>query len=230
MATKSVLVMEFVAGTPLSRLEKEARRRGIELEGMRKKILGESIVRALTTAFGRMVFSSGFIHGDPHPGNLILQAGYLAQVVRDFGVTFAESVEDEDAAAASVALFLFGDRDAQFPGGYSNKELDANSPLRALASFPQELVLLGRASVIIRGIGARFGVKVSTASAWRSLAEQTCKGEVCALPAWALEGADMTTGPTSGTSWKATRARVSEALAGGGRLLGEWVQGKVKGK
>jgi len=252
MASQSVLVMDYVAGTPLSRLEDEARRRGIKLEGVRRRVLGERIVRSLTCAFGRMVFSSGFVHGDPHPGNLILQPGGrlalidcgqvkqlyedqrqllaravilcdeydgspaaindLAEVVRDFGVTFLEGTEDKAAAAASVALFLFGHPDVEFPGGFSNRELDERSPLRSLACFPQELVLLGRASVIIRGIGARFGVKAGVASSWRPLAEQTCRGEACVLPAWALEGGAAAAGP-GGAGWRSLPAKLQGLLS-----------------
>ena len=43
------------------------------------------------------------------------------------------------------------------PGGYSNKELSAESPIKAIASFPQELVLLGRATILIKGIAKRLG-------------------------------------------------------------------------
>ena len=43
------------------------------------------------------------------------------------------------------------------PGGYSNKELAAESPIKAIAAFPQELVLLGRATILIKGIAKRLG-------------------------------------------------------------------------
>ena len=62
----------------------------------------------------------------------------------DFGVTFVDDAPDE--AAAALALLLFGDPDAPMPGGFSNVELDPNSPIKSIASFPQELVLLGRAT------------------------------------------------------------------------------------
>eukprot|EP00439_Symbiodinium_sp_Y106_P012860 s4695_g1.t2 len=185
MATRRVLVMDFIKGTPLSKLEERAKELGIDLGSKAGKVLGGRILEALTTAYGNMIFSSGFIHGDPHPGNIFVMEGgrvalidcgqvcqlyreqrllvaeailaaaaydgsrsmiqTLANCVRNFGVTFFQGQEDEDACAASVALYLFGDKDVEFPGGYSKEEFSDKSPLRQLCSFPSELVLLGRA-------------------------------------------------------------------------------------
>ena len=76
----------------------------------------------------------------------------------DFGVTFAEDAKPE--AAVALALLLFADPDVKMPGGFSSKELSDTSPIKAIASFPQELVLLGRATVLIKGISQRLGIKV----------------------------------------------------------------------
>ena len=87
-----------------------------------------------------------------------------------FGVTFVEGAKPE--AAAALALLLFGDPDAQMPGGFSNQELSADSPIKAIASFPQELVLLGRATILIKGIAKRLDIKWSLAAKWKKMAEQ----------------------------------------------------------
>ena len=182
---------------------------------------GRRILAQLTEAFGRMMLGAGFIHGDPHPGNIFLMEGArvalidcgqvkqistdfrlkLAQAVlsvdgsqrgrlspghvadmsrtcpqvdewqqtggspelvqrakesmAEFGVTFVDDAPDE--AAAALALLLFGDPDAPMPGGFSNAELSPDSPIKAIASFPQELVLLGRATILIKGIAKRLG-------------------------------------------------------------------------
>jgi predicted unusual protein kinase regulating ubiquinone biosynthesis (AarF/ABC1/UbiB family) len=34
--------------------------------------LGNKILSALTDAFASMIFGSGIIHGDPHPGNIFI--------------------------------------------------------------------------------------------------------------------------------------------------------------
>ncbi|CAJ1339635.1 unnamed protein product [Effrenium voratum] len=261
MATRKVLVMDFVKGTPLSKLEDRAKELGIDLGSKAGKVLGRRILEALTTAYGNMIFSSGFIHGDPHPGNIfVLEGGkvalidcgqvaqlfrgqrllvaevvlaaaaydgsrdmieLLARCVRNFGVTFFEGQEDEDACAASVALYLFGEQDVEFPGGYSKKEFSAESPLRQLSSFPMELVLLGRASVLVKGVAARLGVEWSVAKKWEPLAKDTiaalCDEDECRLPSWALPTANVH--PSEGN---AERMRLSDAAKGCAALIRRW--------
>eukprot|EP00929_Paragymnodinium_shiwhaense_P107287 TRINITY_DN73381_c0_g1_i1.p1 TRINITY_DN73381_c0_g1~~TRINITY_DN73381_c0_g1_i1.p1 ORF type:complete len:602 (-),score=155.28 TRINITY_DN73381_c0_g1_i1:68-1873(-) len=233
LATRSVLVMEFLKGTPLNRLAVRAKELGIDLNSAAGKRFGKKILERLTLSYGRMVFSSGFIHGDPHPGNIfvldngeiaLIDCGQVAQlfreqrllvaeavlasaeydgsrpaierladVVRRLGATVGEGVKDPDAALAAVVLYLFGDEGVQFPGGYSKDEFSAESPLRALAAFPGELVLLGRAAVLVKGVAARLGVEWSVAAKWAPMAASTiarlCDEDNCALPSWALNSA-----------------------------------------
>lgn len=268
MATRSVLVMEYIEGTPLSQLEKVARERGIDLDGPMGKALGRQILEALTTAYGNMIFSSGFVHGDPHPGNIFVMEGgrialidcgqvaqlfrdqrllvaeaiiaaaaydgspkmikTLADVVRNFGVRFFDDTQDEDAAAASVCLYLFGDADVEFPGGYSKKEFSGESPLRRLASFPQELVLLGRASVLVKGVAARLGVQWSVAKKWEPLAKEAvaalCDADACRLPAWALPTATPPLSPSDGDGETRgpSRMRFKDATGRCASLLKQW--------
>lgn len=68
--------------------------------------------------------------------------------VREFGVELEEGAGDECAAA--LALLLFGDTVAELPGGYSTAELSDSSPLKQVKKFPQELVMLGRATVLLK--------------------------------------------------------------------------------
>ena len=82
----------------------------------------------------------------------------LGNLVKEFGVTLMEGRENDVDLAASVALFLFGDSDRPLPGGYSSSELDDMSPIKLVASFPQELVLLGRATVLLKGIAKKLDV------------------------------------------------------------------------
>merc|ERR1719199_298124 len=102
----------------------------------------------------------------------------------EFGVTFVDDAPDE--AAAALALLLFGDPDAPMPGGFSNAELSPDSPIKAIASFPQELVLLGRATILIKGISKRLGIKWSLADKWKGMAEMAleCGTDGCLMPTW----------------------------------------------
>ena len=72
------------------------------------------------------------------------------------------------------------------PGGYSNQELSAESPIKAIAAFPQELVLLGRATILIKGIAKRLDINWDLARKWRPMAEQAlnCGVDGCLMPTW----------------------------------------------
>jgi hypothetical protein len=77
----------------------------------------------------------------------------LAEKVKSFGVVLQEGVPDDCAAA--VAILLFGNTGTKLPGGYAGEELNLNSPINKVLEFPQEFVLLGRATVMIKGIANR---------------------------------------------------------------------------
>ena len=241
LATTKVLVMEFVEGVSLNNLAAEARKRGVEPGSPEAKILGSRIVRALGEAYARMIFGAGFVHGDPHPGNVFVLPGgdvalldcgqtkqlaapdrkkledvvtalqayrgdpdngdhlaTLADKIRAFGVELrprevaegdapppaAAAKLDDDSCLAALAVTLFGDKAVDvIPGGYSADELSGDSPLRRLKAFPQSLVLLGRAAVIIRGIASKLGVTYSLADAWEAAAKERRGG----LPPWARQ-------------------------------------------
>jgi len=211
LVSKRVLVMDFVEGAPLNQLSQLMKDKGIEAGSPEAKIAGRRILDSLVSAFGRMIFGAGFIHGDPHPGNIFIGDGgkvslidcgqfkalprpqrvqlaqlvlavadyqntesddnsqeekKLANLVRDFGVTFMEGDERNDELACAVALVLFGDTGVQLPGNYSSNELSEKSPIRLVASFPQELVLMGRATVLLKGIAKKLDLSLSLADRW----------------------------------------------------------------
>ncbi|CAI7925607.1 unnamed protein product, partial [Closterium sp. NIES-54] len=62
--TKKVLTMEFMNGCKID-----------DLEGIKKQGLNPLEVAALLVeVFAEMVFCHGHLHGDPHPGNVLIQA------------------------------------------------------------------------------------------------------------------------------------------------------------
>jgi predicted unusual protein kinase regulating ubiquinone biosynthesis (AarF/ABC1/UbiB family) len=50
-------------------------KRGIAPGSPESQLAGRRILTQLTDAFGRMILGAGFIHGDPHPGNIFIQEG-----------------------------------------------------------------------------------------------------------------------------------------------------------
>jgi hypothetical protein len=77
-----------------------------------------------------------------------------------------EEYQDDVNLWCSIALFLFGNADQTLPGGYSSNELDDKSPIKLVTSLRQELVLLGRATVLLKGIAKKLEAPLSLADKW----------------------------------------------------------------
>uniref|UniRef100_A0A0R3U0D7 ABC1 domain-containing protein n=1 Tax=Rodentolepis nana TaxID=102285 RepID=A0A0R3U0D7_RODNA len=88
LSSKRVLTMEFIHGIKIN--DKESlRNAGFSLA---------SIDKIMVTAFGRQIFCSGFVHADPHPGNLFVRRrpsptsqSWLQRIYRFFVEYFLET-------------------------------------------------------------------------------------------------------------------------------------------
>jgi predicted unusual protein kinase regulating ubiquinone biosynthesis (AarF/ABC1/UbiB family) len=76
--TKHVLTLEFVEGIKISEYD-SLKASGINIEEL-ATLLGE--------VYSRMIYLHGFFHGDPHPGNILVQQGPKLAFV-DFGIVQA---------------------------------------------------------------------------------------------------------------------------------------------
>ena len=111
----------------------------------------------------------------------------IAEMVRGFGITFKEGAGDDCAAA--VAILLFGNTDTILPGGYAGEEISLDSPIVQVAEFPSELILLGRATVMIKGIANRLGIKWGLSDRWSKLAKEaidTSGSPDSVMPIWSV--------------------------------------------
>lgn len=212
LISKRALVMDYVAGKTLTQLAEEAQAGiGPKRTKAEQELFARMLLKALTAAFGRMIFETGFFHGDPHPGNIMFQPsgevalidwGQTKQISRRLKLNLARVItalanrpavlEEKDFAlfgklvteigvkmtptasnvtCAALAIWLF-DSTPELPGGYSTNELSDLAPVRKVASFPQELVFVGRSTVLIRGIAAALGVEWSLAEEWAPFAAQ----------------------------------------------------------
>eukprot|EP00249_Psilotum_nudum_P007121 c20317_g1_i4 orf=478-1797(+) len=72
MVTRQVLVMDFIEGIPILRLEVELAKRGICADGTVARLAKRNILRDLTAAYGQMILRDGFFQADPHPGNILI--------------------------------------------------------------------------------------------------------------------------------------------------------------
>ncbi|CAM9326242.1 unnamed protein product [Choristocarpus tenellus] len=70
-----VLVMEFVQGIGLNKLAEKMLELGLMKSSPEARIVGKRLLNSLTEAFGLMIFGPGFVHGDPHPGNIFIMDG-----------------------------------------------------------------------------------------------------------------------------------------------------------
>jgi predicted unusual protein kinase regulating ubiquinone biosynthesis (AarF/ABC1/UbiB family) len=140
---------------------------------------------------------SFLLHTDPHPGNIfVLDSGEIGLI--DFGqvkqisgrnretlakvmIALDERVGDDrpedlddakDEAAAAVGMWLFDGSTQKLPGGYDLGELSPNSPVKELKSFPQDLVLVGRSSILIKGLSSRLDIPWSLSKEWAPIARQ----------------------------------------------------------
>jgi aarF domain-containing kinase len=104
--------------------------------------------------------------GDERPEDL-KEIGRLAL---ELGVVLNEDAQPE--AAAAVGMWLFDGSVTKLPGGYDIGELSPNSPVKELKSFPQDLVLVGRSSILIKGLSNRLDIPWSLAKEWAPIARQ----------------------------------------------------------
>ena len=103
---------------------------------------------------------------DTNPSDLAL----IGDLAIELGVVFKPDAKPE--APPAVAMWLFDGTVTSLPGGYSNGELDPDSPVKELVSFPQDLVLVGRSTILIKGLSDRLGIPWSLAEEWAPLARR----------------------------------------------------------
>ncbi|GAB6172615.1 AarF/ABC1/UbiB kinase family protein [Paradesulfitobacterium aromaticivorans] len=184
--TKKVLIMEYVEGLKLSRLEE------LEEQGYNRKGIAETLAKTIL----QQILIEGFFHADPHPGNiLVLPGGVIALI--DFGMVgrlspdmkqhFASLVialmrqKTEDMIRAILQMGLVPD-DVKLP--LLRKDVDdlrekylgvplsqihlgeAVNELFAVAFrhrilIPADLTLLGKAILTLEGIVAKLDPELS---------------------------------------------------------------------
>ena len=103
---------------------------------------------------------------DDNPDDLDL----IGKLALELGVEFQPNAADE--APAAVGMWLFDGTVQNLPGGYDLGELSPNSPVKEIKSFSQDLVLVGRSSILIKGLSNRLDIPWSLAKEWAPIARQ----------------------------------------------------------
>ena len=119
---------------------------------------------------------------DDHPEDL----EKIGNLALELGVELNEDCQDE--APAAVAMWLFDGSVEKLPGGYDKGELSPNSPVKELKSFPQDLVLVGRASILIKGLSSRLNIPWSLSQEWAPIAHDILNKKFTEAPVKSAEG------------------------------------------
>jgi predicted unusual protein kinase regulating ubiquinone biosynthesis (AarF/ABC1/UbiB family) len=106
MVRQRVLVLEFMPGTRIDRLEPLVRAGRVD---------PEATVGAVVEAYIRMMLVYGIFHADPHPGNLLV-AEDGALVLLDFGMVIEVDPDMRRRLAHTVLAAVRGDADAVVEG------------------------------------------------------------------------------------------------------------------
>ena len=98
-STRRMLVMELVRGTPMGELMDT-----IEADGPRARRVAHTLMESTYL----QVFDFGFFHGDPHPGNLLVDDGDRL-IMLDFGVTGLLTGAMQDTIINAFTSMVFRD-------------------------------------------------------------------------------------------------------------------------
>jgi predicted unusual protein kinase regulating ubiquinone biosynthesis (AarF/ABC1/UbiB family) len=174
-----VLVLEFVEGTRIDRLDAQ-------------RVNVAAVVATLVELYVQMMLVDGLFHADPHPGNLMV-AGDGRIVLVDFGMVVRVPLETRRSLTRTAIAAIRRDTDAVAEGflalgvilpgtdpatvrwlaellitnAYSRTttreridSLLADRVMKTLFDFPivlpQHLVYFGRTAALIEGIGTRY--------------------------------------------------------------------------
>jgi len=94
----------------------------------------------------------------------------IGDAAKGLGIELKDGAPPEGSAAAS--MWLFDGKVKKLPGGFDSAELSPNSPVKVMKSFPRDLVLLGRSSILVKALSNRFGMPWSLAQEWAPHARQ----------------------------------------------------------
>jgi predicted unusual protein kinase regulating ubiquinone biosynthesis (AarF/ABC1/UbiB family) len=193
LTRRRLLVLEYVEGTRIDRLQNRLASGELSLE---------ALIATIIEVYIKMMLEDGFFHADPHAGNLLVDArGRL--VMLDFGMVLQVERDTRARMVRTIAAAVRQDVDGVINGFYELGILDPDvdrgtvrdaahqlmgvalgddvSPRQmqrivedVLRTFydwplmlPSDLVYFGRAAVLVEGIGLRYDQNFNAVAAAR---------------------------------------------------------------
>lgn len=158
--TQEVMVMQWMEGTPISRVQ-ELKRRGVDLK---------RLARAGVEIFFTQVFRDGFFHADMHPGNILVEDSGR-YVALDFGIMGTLNETDKNYLAQNFLAFFRRDykrvADAHLEAGWVPPETrpdEFEAAIRAVCEpvFDRPLKEIAFGKVLLRlfQTSRRFGMEI----------------------------------------------------------------------
>ncbi len=198
LVTHRVLVMEYVEGTRIDRIQDRLATGELDLR---------RLVRIVGELYLQMMLVDGLFHADPHPGNLLVDPrGRI--VLLDFGMVIPVERELRTKLARLVLAAAQGDPDGVINGFYELGILDPDADRGAVQDaarrvvevvgkpgtgvrqigqlvdqivhsfydwplmLPSDLVYFGRAAALVEGIAIRYDPNVNVTQELKPLLER----------------------------------------------------------
>jgi len=155
--TSKVLTMEFIRGVKLNKVEQ------IEAAGLDRKQLARTFIRAIM----KQVLVDGFFHGDPHPGNLMINLDNGVIQFLDLGMV--GEIDLQQRISLGDLLFSLQNRD---PDGLASALLGVSVPFRPDADavgFKHDIERVVTRYMIYADVGASLSEVLSAVT--KSLAD-----------------------------------------------------------
>ncbi len=193
LTRRQVLVLEYISGTRIDRLQDRIANGEVRLD---------ELIATISELYIRMMLVDGVFHADPHPGNVLLdEQGRI--VFLDFGMVLEVEQETRTRIMKTVVAAVRQDADGVINGFYELGILDpdvdrgtvrdAARHLMAVAHredmssrqiqhivedvlrtfyqwplmLPSDLVYFGRAAVLVEGIGLHYDPEFNAMAAIR---------------------------------------------------------------
>ena len=148
-SSSKVMTMEFIRGVKLNKVEQ------IDAAGLDRKQLARTFIRAIM----KQVLVDGFFHGDPHPGNLMIDLD--TGVIQFLDLGMVGEMDLQQRISLGDLLFSLQNKD---PDGMASALLGVSVPFRADAdetAFKKDIERLVTRYMIYAEVGASLSEVLS---------------------------------------------------------------------